>query len=143
MVGMILTGHGNFASGLYSSLKLIAGEQKDFIVVDFDGNGTEKIEADIKNALDTLKECEGIIVFSDLAGGCPFKTAVVISQDYKNVKVLAGTNLPMLCEIALTRTMVNDIDSLVNTALSVGKDGVQEFVLEDVINGPADGEDGI
>lgn len=28
MIGLIVTGHGNFASGLTSSLKLIAGEPK-------------------------------------------------------------------------------------------------------------------
>lgn len=143
MIGLIVTGHGHFATGLTSSLKLIAGEQQDYVAVDFDGEGTEKITKDLQAALDTLKNCEGIIVFSDLLGGCPFKTAVTLSQGKDNVKVLAGTNLPMLCEISLARTMMNDLDTLVNTALSVGKDGVSKFELPAFTNGPKDGEDGI
>ncbi len=49
----------------------------------------------------------------------------------------------MLCEISLARTMMNDLETLVNTALSVGKDGVSKFELPAFTNGPKDGEDGI
>ena len=33
MVGIILTGHGRFTDGLTSSVDLIAGHQKDYVVV--------------------------------------------------------------------------------------------------------------
>ena len=35
MIGLIVTGHGNFGSGLTSSLNLIAGEQENYQYVDF------------------------------------------------------------------------------------------------------------
>lgn len=35
MVGVIVTGHGNFATGILSSLKLISGEQQHIVGVDF------------------------------------------------------------------------------------------------------------
>ena len=79
MVGLIVTGHGHFATGLTSSVDLIAGPQQNYVAVDFDGNGTEKLEADLAAAFETLKDCSGIIVFSDLAGGSPFKTAAVLA----------------------------------------------------------------
>ena len=44
MIGLIVTGHGNFGSGITSSIELIAGPQEDYIAVDFDGEGTEKLE---------------------------------------------------------------------------------------------------
>lgn len=143
MIGLVVTGHGHFATGLTSSVDLIAGPQKDYVAVDFDGEGTDKLEADLKAAYETLKDCEGIIVFSDLAGGSPFRTAALQAQGLANVKVLAGTNLAMLCEIAMARTMINDLDMLVSSALNVGKDGVQEFVMPTLNNAPAEGEDGI
>lgn len=41
----------------------------------------------------------------------------------------------------MARTMINDLDMLVSSALSVGKDGVQLFEMPAVINDePADGE---
>ena len=136
MVGLIVTGHGHFATGLTSSVDLIAGPQPNYVAVDFDGNGTEKLEAD-------LKDCSGIIVFSDLAGGSPFKTAALISAGNDKVRVLAGTNLSMLCEISMARTMIDDLEMLVSSAISVGKDGVQMFEMPVINNGPADGDDGI
>ena len=35
MIGLIVTGHGNFATGLTSSLKLIAGDPQYYVAVDF------------------------------------------------------------------------------------------------------------
>ena len=42
MIGLIISGHGNFASGLRSSLKLIAGEPCNVEYVDFEE--TDSIE---------------------------------------------------------------------------------------------------
>ena len=132
MIGLIVIGHGNFGSGITSSIELIAGPQEDYIAVDFDGEGTEKLENDLKSAIDRLSHCEGIIIFSDLAGGSPFKTAVLLTMDNPKIKVISGTNLPMLCEIALSRMANNDIEELVSQALEVGKDGVKLFELMDI-----------
>ncbi len=140
MVGLIVTGHGNFASGMTSSIELIAGPQQDYVAVDFDGNGTARLEADLKNAYEKLAGCNGIIVFSDLAGGSPFKTAAILGVPVPKVRVLAGANLPMLCEIAMARTMIEDTDALVSTALSVGKDGIQEFLVPAADIEPEEGE---
>ena len=51
----------------------------------------------------------------------------MISQEYENVEVIAGTNLPMVCEISLARTFGMDLQSLVNTALSVGPEQITRF----------------
>lgn len=143
MIGLIVTGHGHFAAGLTSSIDLIAGPQDNYVAVDFDGEGTEKLENDLKAAIEKLSGCEGIIVFSDLAGGSPFKTAAIVTADNPNVKVIAGTNLPMLCEIAMARTMIEDLDMLVSSALNVGKDGVQLFEMPEIADEEPEDGDGI
>ena len=97
MIGLIVTGHGNFASGLTSSLKLIAGEPKNYVAVDFlESYSVEDLERELNKAFDELKDCEGILVLSDLGGGSPFKTAVMTGYPKGNVEVIAGSNLPML-----------------------------------------------
>lgn len=143
MIGLIVTGHGNFASGITSSIDLIAGKQNDYVAVDFDGEGTDKLENDLKTALEKLSACDGIIIFCDLAGGSPFKTAVVLTASNSKVKVIAGTNLPMLCEISMARTMINDLDVLVSSALNVGKDNIQLFEIQNTSNYETSDEDGI
>lgn len=131
MIGLIITGHGNFATGLTSSVNLIGGEQKNYVAVDFLAEySTDDLDRELRKAMDSLSECDGIIVFSDLPGGSPFKTAVICGQDYKNVHVIAGTNLPMLCEISMARAFVEDIDTLVEMALNTGKDQIVKFEMK-------------
>ena len=79
MIGLIVTGHGNFGSGLTSSLNLIAGEQENYQYVDFTKE-VDELRDDLNKAMDALKDCEGILVLSEVVGGSPFKTAVVMSR---------------------------------------------------------------
>ena len=142
MIGLIVTGHAQFASGLTSSLKLIAGEQEYYVPVDFDEE-TAKLEQDLQNALQQLSGCEGILILSDLPGGSPFKTAVMVSVAMPNVKVIAGTNLPMLVEVALARKFMDDLTALKEMALNTGRNNIIEWEMMDLNFGPADDEEGI
>ncbi len=128
MVGIIISGHGKFATGLNSSVELIAGAQDNLQLVDFLQEDTlETLTIKLENAMKKLSDCNGIIVFTDLPGGSPFKTAVEVSINFDNVKVIGGTNMPMLCEIAMARNFIDDIDSLVNMAINTGKEQVVKF----------------
>lgn len=133
MIGLIVTGHGHFASGLTSSLKLIAGEPKNYAAVDFEEtDSTDDLAKKLNEAMDSLSDCEEIIILSDLAGGSPFKTSVEIGYPKGNVEVIAGTNLGMLVEINLTRTFANNVKDLAESAVNVGKDQVIRFVYKPV-----------
>ena len=80
--------------------------------------------------MDSLSDCDSILVLSDLAGGSPFKTAVELGFPKGNVEVVAGTNLGMLVEINLTRTFSEDVKALAESAVNVGKDQVVRFELK-------------
>lgn len=129
MIGLIVTGHGNFASGLTSSLDLIAGPQENYVAVDFTAEPAQ-LEADLNAAMDSLKDCSGIVVLSDLPGGSPFKTAVICGAPRGNVEVVAGTNLPMLCEVSMTRKFMEDMtaEQLAEAAVNCGKEQVMRYV---------------
>lgn len=131
MLGLILTGHGHFATGLNSSMKLIAGEREDMGIVDFEENDSIEILKDkLEKAINSLKECDDILILCDLTGGSPFKTAVELSLEYgKNIKVIGGTNLPMLIETAMALPYENNLDSLVSLAVKTGKNAVNEYKL--------------
>jgi N-acetylgalactosamine PTS system EIIA component len=129
MIGIILTGHGDFASGLNSALELIAGKQEDMEVVDFKGeNGTLALEADLNSALFRLSNCEEVVFLTDLAGGSPFKSSVMLSLTQKKEKsfVIAGTNLGMLLEVSMSRD-TSSIFELKKLALESGKSSVKVF----------------
>ena len=50
MIGLIVTGHANFGSGMTSSVNLIAGEQEAYRYVDF--------PSDIWNRRTDRRDCE-------------------------------------------------------------------------------------
>lgn len=131
MVGILVTGHGNFATGISSSVKLIAGMPEKYEMVDFvETDGVDELAAKLSDAMDRLSDCEGILVFSDLPGGSPFKTAVEVSMTKSNrVEVLSGTNLGMIIELSMARGFIQDMDTLVNMALDTGKNQVVRFEL--------------
>ena len=133
MVGIVVTGHGHFATGLGSSLKLITGLTENIELVDFEADHTTEVLADnLNKAFDNLKECDGVLVLSDLAGGSPFKTAVECkyARPDQAIEVIAGTNLPMLVEGGM---MMEGFDSPLEMAedlIPTGKDYIIRFELE-------------
>ena len=97
MTGIILVGHGNFATGLSSAANLIFGELEKFEALDFTIDTTPEIlERKIEEKIKEFGNNNGILIFSDIAGGTPFKVSSLASLKYSNVKVFAGTNLPLL-----------------------------------------------
>lgn len=145
MIGIIVTGHGNFASGLTSSVKLIAGMPENYEAVDFvQEHSVADLEANLVKAIDKLKDCEdGILIFTDLVGGSPFKTAVELSlKREEKIAVLSGTNLGMLMEISLSRSFIEDVDQLAQNAVNIGKEQVIRYEFKKVVD-TDDFEDGI
>ena len=143
MIGLIVTGHGHFGTGLTTSVELVAGPQQNYVAVDFDGQGTEKLENDLRAAFETLKDCDGILVLSDLPGGSPMKTAVEQSVALANVRVIAGTNLPMLMATCLMRGFMDDVDTLAASVLEEAKNGIMLWQMPTCDDEPADDEEGI
>lgn len=126
MIGILVTGHGHFASGLSSSLDLIAGTPENYEAVDFlASDSTETLSAKLKEALARLSGCtEGIVVFTDLAGGSPFKVAAELSvqQPQPPIVVVSGTSLGMLAEANMSRTFTEStVQEFADQIVELGK----------------------
>ncbi len=143
MIGIILTGHGNFATGLLSSLKLIAGEPEKFSAIDFLENySTEDLKRKYIEAIENF-DCEEILFFTDLVGGTPFKTAAEYKfESDKKIEVISGTNLGMLIESSFARLTCESMEELIETALGVGREQIIKFELTES-DREEDFEDGI
>ncbi len=126
MISILLTGHGEFATGLAHSLQMITGTQTQFKVVPFTENCTPSaLENALSDALvELLHQSDGVVIFTDILGGTPFKSAMLTAQHYTNVEVVCGTNLPMLIEIALTREFETSATDIARQAVNIGKETV-------------------
>ena len=139
MIGLLVTGHANFGTGITSSVNLIAGEQEAYKAVDFlPTYSTEDLTREITKALDELKDCEGVIIFTDLMGGTPFNVSAQIGHGKENIRIVAGTNLPMLVEIVMSRKFMDNLDELVDSVLETGKEQVTKYEFKQVVQEASD-----
>lgn len=128
MIGLIVTGQGHFASGLSEALEEISGKPEYFCALDYEKDRTpEWLSMKLNEALDSMKECDGVLILTDLVGGEPYKTSVEAGHP-RGCEVIAGTNLGLLVEMNAARAYYSDIKQLADQALTVGKDQVQRFV---------------
>ena len=128
MIGIVITGHGQFARGLGSAVELIAGKQENYEEVTFDQERTpEELSAAIKQAIVNVDAGAGVLVFTDLKGGTPFKESVMLSVEHPNVFVLTGTNIAMLLEASLARLGEPEISGFAKMLAETGKDQVDLF----------------
>ena len=146
MLGLLITGHGHFATGMYSSLELIAGAQTNVAYVDFESeHSVETLKENLPKAFDSLKEFDGVLVLSDLPGGSPFKTAVELKFERPDqvIEVISGTNLPLLVASATMTSVFDNPLDLAEAMIPEGKDSIVRFELVAVDNDSLDDEDGI
>ncbi|CYW93679.1 TPA: PTS sugar transporter subunit IIA [Streptococcus suis] len=127
MIKVIVVAHGQFASGILTSLKLIAGEVENIEAIDFsEGMSAQELKARIKAAI--LDERE-VLILTDLLGGTPFKVSVELAAEQKeqNVVVLSGLNLAMILEANFSR-LTDDLEQLVGKLITTSKDGIVDSV---------------
>lgn len=132
MLGLLVTGHGHFATGLNSSLEFIAGAQPNVALVDFEADHSiEALRENLNKALDSFQEYDGVLILSDLPGGSPFKTAIELKQERQDqpIEVVAGTNLPLLVASAAMSAVFDNPLDLAEAMIPEGKDSIARFEL--------------
>lgn len=124
MIGIIVTGHAHFPSGLLSAIELVAGRQENVVGVDFEGGqSSEDLKAALLAAAAGLEGSE-VLVLADLVGGTPFNMAVMMQEAVpdKKIRVLAGVNMAGMVEAVFSRAVVSfeQLASQVKTAAAEG-----------------------
>ena len=142
---IVLVGHGHFATGIYSSLQLIAGDQENVEAIDFvEGMSADELKQKILLAISNE---EKVIILSDLLGGTPFKVSstIMVENPTKTMNVLSGLNLAMLMEAVFAR-MAHGFDEVADKAVAAAQSGVvngKELFSTDVEAEEEDFESGI
>ncbi len=118
MIGIIVTGHGNFADGLLSASQVIVGAQEHLCAVNFpSGDTTENLRAKLERAVKDM-DCKTVLFLTDLMGGTPFNQSAMIAEAAAgDCRVISGTNLPALIAAIFGRTD-GDVAALANSLLA-------------------------
>lgn len=98
---IIITGHNNFASGILSSLTMIAGAKDNVFAVDFLSDDNDlSLEGKFNKIISDNKDSE-ILFVCDLMGGTPFKVTSKLAFTNDNYEVVTGINLGGLIDTSM------------------------------------------
>lgn len=128
MIGIVVTGHAHFPSGLLSAIELVAGKQEGVIGVDFEsGQSSGDLEAALRASLEAV-EGDEILILADLVGGTPFNTAALLQSQFpsKKICILAGINMAGMVEAIFSRAMF-PFEQLVDQVKTAAVNGVVNF----------------
>jgi PTS system N-acetylgalactosamine-specific IIA component len=130
MLGIIICGHGGFASGLERAMLQILGEQDAVIAIDFpESSTTALLQAQCEAALTEVDKGDGVVFLTDLLGGTPFRVASTLALRQTNREVVTGTNLQLLLEMVLERDGLSS-EAFRLQALECGHRGLTSLVDE-------------
>ena len=125
--GIIVMGHGHFASGITSSLELIMGSQPDYEALDFPAESDkEDLKKRLNTVLERLERNEQIIILADLFSGTPFNVAMEIVTEKPNLRLYYGLNLGMLMELISRRMFQGDAE-LSEGLIEIGRQQIGLF----------------
>ncbi|GLC79807.1 PTS sugar transporter subunit IIA domain-containing protein [Lacrimispora brassicae] len=137
MVGMIVTGHGSYASGITSGLKLLAGEPEYYEAVDFlQEDSLEILTGKLAAAAGRLSLCTGILIYADLTGGSPFNVSIRMKMEQPDkIAVIGGANLPAVLEGYMSRVSIDSASAIAAESLTAGKNAMVQFEESDAAEG--------
>jgi len=132
---LIITGHGEYAKGMKSSLDLILGPKESIYAIDF----VDSVDNLIDSYLKIIESNEGNILFAcDLLGGTPFKEAAKLSASNKNIRVVTGANIGGLLDTSF-KLETFQLDDLVENLITKSKENIVEFKQVEKKNVSSDG----
>jgi mannose/fructose-specific phosphotransferase system component IIA len=122
MIGAILVSHENLSRSILESLEKISGESKGIIPLSSSGLSASKLEEEIIAAIDSMREMDGVILFTDLYGGSCSQVCSRVQRKFPELPVITGFNLPLLIDFVFQRE--KPILEIVDRIIDRGRAGI-------------------
>lgn len=125
MYKLVVVGHGNFPSGVLSSVSLLVGKNENIYGFDLDENEThEGLENKLRELLNINEE---VIVLADLTGGAPHQIAarLILESRKMNQYIVSGVNLALVVDLAMKcciGEVEEDIQSIIQESVNDSKE---------------------
>jgi PTS system ascorbate-specific IIA component len=122
-VGLLIITHGKIGQELLNTATALLGDcplpcQILSVAIDSD---TDEITHRMRTMHNELDKGQGVLILTDMYGSTPSNLANLLRKD-PAVRVVAGTNLPMLIRVLNYSHL--SLDELADKAVSGGHDGV-------------------
>jgi mannose PTS system EIIA component len=121
MIGLVVASHGRLAEEMLSTAQLIVGEFENTICCSVvPGTAPEELQSQLRAAVKTVDQGQGVIVFADLLGGSPCTQSLSLCRQAK-IEVLTGVNLPMLLKANGLRMSLSVLTDLAHELVQYGQ----------------------
>jgi mannose/fructose/sorbose-specific phosphotransferase system IIA component len=129
MIGIVLAAHGPLPEALLESADMILGDTENIFPLSLmPGDSLEGLIDRMRDAVQEVKDEQGVLILLDLFGGTPSNAAAFISQQIEGVHAVSGVNVPMLLETLLDRQTTENVQALAETATNSGTKGIVNVV---------------
>jgi PTS system mannose-specific IIA component len=125
MIGIVIVAHGGLAREYLLAVEHVVGKQPavQTIGIEKECDRAQKQEQ-IKQAVTTVDQGDGVIVVTDMFGGSPSNLSLC-TCDRADRRVLYGANLPMLVKLAKSRRKPFEI--AITLSIEAGRKYIDSF----------------
>lgn len=124
-MNIVVASHGKLCEGLVDALHMMVAEPAPVTAVGLDEHGIDDFRERLVAAVDASLAQGKTLIMSDLIGGTPYNESYALFlQHPEELRVVAGTNFPMLVEVGIAAADSDDLDEVVGIALEAGRAGV-------------------
>lgn len=103
MVGIVVAAHRDLAAAMIRAAEGVVGPMERVVGVSFNyEDDPEAIRLRLMDALASVDQGDGVIVFTDMFGGTPTNMSLPLVRR-GGVEIIAGLNLPMLIKAQAAR----------------------------------------
>lgn len=122
----LLATHGYFAEGMYSSLKMLIGEQSNVSTLCAYVTDNYDLKAEATAIIDKLNEEDELIIITDIFGGSINNEFMnIIGETSKKIHLIAGLNLPLVIELVSKQNNEEDTRDIISDVLVASKETIQ------------------
>lgn len=120
---LIVATHGNFASGIMTSVELICGKSEHVLIMDAYTKENYDLSAEVKKVMENQNGDE-LIVVTDLFGGS-INNEFMRYLGKKDFHLISGLNLGLLIELIGAMNQDGSTDEIIRQTISISKAMIQ------------------
>lgn len=131
-MNILLVSHGGLSAGAAEAFGMFSPGATCVSSLSLTEGGIALFREELNKTLDELLSQGDALVIADLKGGTPYNEAYArFIGDPEHLRLVAGLNLPMLIECGVLAVSGADLQTVYETALRAGAEGVQGAELPD------------
>lgn len=123
-IGVIVLSHGNFAQQMVETAFAIVGKKEGVEGVSVGGEvSLDSVCEKVRQKISQMN-MDYVVILTDMVGGTPCNSSLMLCANNKNIYVVSGVNLYMLITAINNRDNASSIEEYVEKLISSGKNSI-------------------